>query len=134
RAATIATTLIGTSATCRTSWRGTTFLPMFLTTGSRHPMPVAITRKFLNTGGASVCTSFFSAIRQNVDRDESARNKTGRSSLPRNSEGWIVANCGDALGLSDPACFRGFGLVWFLGNQRVIAINSLRQLSKQYVG
>ncbi len=23
--------------------------------------------------------------------------KTGRSSLPRNSKGWIVANCGDAL-------------------------------------
>ena len=39
RAAMIATTLTGTRAACRTSWRGTTFLPMFLTIRSRHPMP-----------------------------------------------------------------------------------------------
>ena len=58
--------------------------------------------------------------------------KPGGGSFPRNSTKVIVEY---ALGiLSDPVCFRRFGLLWFLGNRRVIAINSLRQLSKQYVG
>ena len=81
---------------------------------------------------------FFFAIRQNVDRDGSARNKTRQEFLTQKfDEGWIVANCGVRAGrLSDPVCFcfRRFGLLLFLGNRRVIAINSLRQLSKQYVG
>ena len=65
----------------------------------------------------------------------SSRTLTGMDPPGTRDEGWIVANCGVRAGiLSDPACFRRFGLVWFLGNRRVIAINSLRQLSKQYVG
>ena len=79
---------------------------------------------------------FVFAIRQNVDRDGSARNKTRQEFLTQKfDEGWIVANCGVRAGiLSDPVCFRRFGLLLFLGNRRVIAINSLRQPSKQYVG
>ena len=75
---------------------------------------------------------FFSAIRKNVDRDGSARNKTRQEFLTQEFD---EGNCGVRAGiLSDPVCFRRFVLLWFLGNRRVIAINSLRQLSKQYVG
>src|SRR5713101_4459485 len=75
RAATTATTLTRTRAACRTSWRGTTFLPMFLTTGSRHPMPVASTRTPLTPEVHPHAPPFFFAIRQNVDRDGSALNR-----------------------------------------------------------
>jgi hypothetical protein len=60
------------------------------------------------------------------------RNKTRQEFLTQDFD---EGNCGVRSGiLSDPGCFRRFGLLWFFGNRRGIAINSLRQLSKQYVG
>ena len=69
---------------------------------------------------------------RNIDRDGSARNKTRQEFLTQEVDGDNTEVY--ARKLSDPVCFRRFGLLWFLGSRRVIAINSLRQLSRQYVG